>query len=377
MTVFTVYFCGTGSTRLDLQNDDFWNGELIATLANHHEGREFADWIVIDGPGSGNLQEDELWSKPGGYFDLTGKAFGSGWEENVRHACNIIKGRSDWQRTQLSEEQYKRLKDAGIAIADLEATGSFLWRTYDYGPRKVTQQQLQAQIIKTFRKGGPIPTQVNLVGWSRGGISCHMLANAMAADPELIHIPVNIFVVDAVPGALNFQPEKVTLAGNVKEYVGFYARDERSAGFTCVVPSATAETHMSIFPMPGRHATLVGNASENGASGASRLVEPGEIVRHCAEVCLTRWGVSLREKLKYDSSQLEARYARMLKQQPTYVSMREHSYTTLRDDRNGERCVCEGANETNYSSVNNARVAPGLAEHVMFDEGHYQRMRGV
>jgi hypothetical protein len=47
-------------------------------------------------------------------------------------------------------------------------TGSFWWRKYDYGDRKVTQQALQQQIIKTFRKGQVLPTQVNLVGWSRG-----------------------------------------------------------------------------------------------------------------------------------------------------------------------------------------------------------------
>jgi hypothetical protein len=35
----------------------------------------------------------------------------------------------------------------------------------------VTQQALQQQIIKTFRKGQVLPTQVNLVGWSRGELA--------------------------------------------------------------------------------------------------------------------------------------------------------------------------------------------------------------
>jgi hypothetical protein len=58
-----------------------------------------------------------------------------------------------------------------------------------------------------------------------------MLANAMLADPLLTTIPVNIFAIDPVPGMGNFQTEKVTLGRNVKEYVAFYARDERSKGF--------------------------------------------------------------------------------------------------------------------------------------------------
>lgn len=60
-----------------------------------------------------------------------------------------------------------------------------------------------------FRKDGIIPTQVNLIGqvWSRGGITCHMLANAMLKI-LLKDIPVNIFAIDPVPGPLNFQPKR-------------------------------------------------------------------------------------------------------------------------------------------------------------------------
>ncbi|HGJ5881835.1 hypothetical protein [Arsenophonus sp.] len=40
-------------------------------LASNNLGREFAEWIIIDGPGSGNLQQDELWVKDGGYYNLS------------------------------------------------------------------------------------------------------------------------------------------------------------------------------------------------------------------------------------------------------------------------------------------------------------------
>jgi len=177
MTTLTIYFCGTGSSKFDNSNPNYWNGELVSTLANNNLGREFAEWVVIDGPGSGNLQDDELWVKSGEHYDWTGNLFGMGWKENIQHAMQIMKGDVNWQRQKLTEEQYNQLKKAGIPIQDVEVTGSFFWRHYDYGDRKVTQQQLQQQIIKMFRKDGIIPTRVNLVGWSRGGISCHMLAN--------------------------------------------------------------------------------------------------------------------------------------------------------------------------------------------------------
>ena len=200
MSVFTAYFCGTGSHRFDDSNPNFWNGELVSTLASNDQSREFAHWIAVDGPGSGNQQDDNLFVEPGSYFNWSGTLFGRGWEENVSHVLHVIKGKSDWQRTELSESEYAKLKAAGVPIPEATSTSSWFWRTYSYGQRQPTPQALQEQIIAQFRKP-VIPTQVNLVGWSRGGISCHMLANAMAEDPQLKHVPVNIFAIDRYPGS--------------------------------------------------------------------------------------------------------------------------------------------------------------------------------
>jgi hypothetical protein len=90
--VFTVFFCGTGSNSFDAHNPLYPDGELISTLARNHQGHEFADWIIIDGPGSGNLQEDDKWVPPGNYWKSRGTLQGKGWEENVAHAVAVIKG---------------------------------------------------------------------------------------------------------------------------------------------------------------------------------------------------------------------------------------------------------------------------------------------
>lgn len=86
---------------------------------------------------------------------------------------------------------------------------------------------------------------------------------------------------------------KTTLGNNVKNYTAFYARDERSFGFNCVIPKTDSSTNVHIYPMAGRHGTLVGNAADNGSMGPKVYYEPGEIVRHYAETCLTNWVVSL------------------------------------------------------------------------------------
>ncbi|MBV4460876.1 hypothetical protein KVG96_23225 [Pseudomonas sp. COR58] len=374
MTTLTIFFCGTGSTKFDTTHANYWDGELVSSLAARHTGREFAEWIVVDGPGTGNLQADELFVQNKDY-GLSGTLFGKGWEENVQHAVNIIKGKCTWQRLRLTEAEYTRLKAAGIPIEDVKAEGSWFWRKYNYGERSITQQALQEQIIKTFRKDGVIPTQVNLVGWSRGGISCHMLANAMYNDAQLAHIPVNIFAIDPVPGIGNFQEHRVKLNRNVKEYVGFYARDERSKGFSCVIPQTAVGTRTHVFPMPGRHATLVGNASADGVSGPKALAEPGRIVRHFVETCLQRWGTPLAKTLKLNDADIKTHTDAMLRDAAKYKLMEKCSYTWFTELDEGERQVSLGSNGVRFSAVKGGIYAPqsGLATSLL-DVGAYRHI---
>lgn len=375
MTTLTIFFCGTGSTKFDSKNPTYWNGELVSTLASLHGGREFAEWIVIDGPGTSNLQADELFAQSKDY-GLSGTLFGKGWEENVKHALNIIKGKCDWQREQLTEAEYNRLKAAGIPIEDVKVEGSWLWRKYNYGDRSVTQQKLQEQIIKTFRKDGIIPTKVNLVGWSRGGISCHMLANAMFKEAALKNIPVSIFAIDPVPGISNFQEDKVKLNANVKEYVGFYARDERSKGFSCVIPQTATGTRTHIYPLPGRHGTLVGNASADGVSGPKTLAEPGLIVRHFAEMCLKRWGVPLNKTLNLTSADLQNHHNAMARDAAKYKAMEKYSYTYFTELDQGERYVSLGSNGVKFSAVKGTIYAPATGLNTgLADVDSYRHIR--
>lgn len=178
-----------------------------------------------------------------------------------------------------------------------------------------------------------------------------MLANAMAKDPVLLNVPVNIFTIDPVPGIGNVQAERIALAENVREYVGFYSRDERSKGFACVIPSVASDTQICIYPMPGRHATLVGNASIDGASDGTVLKEPGLIVRHFAEVCLTRWGVQLGKRLALNDSQLMECHQAMAAAEAQYHAMRSSSYTVLTEGEKHDRLVHCGEARTHFSKV--------------------------
>jgi hypothetical protein len=59
--------------------------------------------------------------------------------------------------------------------------------------------------------GVPVPekqvypvTEIILVGWSRGAVTCHMMANKLFQDTLTSHIPVSIFAVDPVAGSWEF-----------------------------------------------------------------------------------------------------------------------------------------------------------------------------
>ncbi len=78
-------------------------------------------FIVEDGPGSGNLQEDDLWVESliiqnikALYLAVDGKKMLN------MHCVLVMKGNFDWQREKLTEQQYvNQLKKAGIPIEDV------------------------------------------------------------------------------------------------------------------------------------------------------------------------------------------------------------------------------------------------------------------
>lgn len=341
MAAFTVFFCGTGSNSFDFATADYHSGELISTLARNAAGMEFVDWIIADGPGSGNLQEDEKFVLPGNYSAATGVGLGRGWEENVAHALAMIHGEATWSRKKLTELNYRVLKQAGIAIADKEYRYSFFGKNLGAGvlpDRRVTQQELQMQKIRIFRKKKPI-TQINAIGWSRGAVTTHMFANALALDPVLKDIPVNLIAVDPVPGTGNFQKHRTIIPANVKNYVAFYARDERSLGFAATLAKVANPrlTEAVYYPLPGRHATLVGNAGNYiGGNGANTFYGPGRVARMLAEHYLSNWGTALNKRLPYSEADMLRCYDEMIAQHAQYTTLRSTVYTTQRgqmDDR--------------------------------------------
>jgi hypothetical protein len=316
MSVFTAFFCGTCSNSYD-----FIDGEVVATLARNHPGREFVDWVICDGPGSGVHKSDEApdlqkaqgrwhngvstpmmkalgiqrelatepgkaktarnldlgmkWTEPGDHWRLTAIANGAGWEENVAHVVAVIRGEAE--------------RTSGGALAP---------------------QKLQEQQVRMFRKGSPV-TRVNAIGWSRGAVSCHMLANALAKDPRLSQIEINIFAIDPVPGPGEFDAHRVQLPRTVRNYFAVYARHELQRIFRPTLPAFEGDCRPRGFRtvlMPGVHATPSGDPYVRRHTQRAS----GKVTRHLAEQCLAEWGTPLNQRLNYDDLRLLAKYDDML-----------------------------------------------------------------
>jgi hypothetical protein len=326
MAAFTIFFCGTGSNSYDFANTNYVAGELISTLARNHIGHEFVDWIIVDGPGSGNLQEAEKWVKSPNYTQTRGTLEGKGWEENVKHAVAVLRGIVQDDRQEHTRKEEKLLRKMGVGVH--EEPGR-LWGTrnvQDPLHARITPQMLQQKKIEILGQNVTYD-RINVIGWSRGGVTCHMFANAMAETIDMAHLPINIFACDPVPGQGNFQDHRIRLQKNVRNYVAVYAQDERSRGFSPVLAVLQPQTQSFITTIPGRHATLVGNASADGASGFNCLYGPGQVTRDLAEKYLTSWGTTLRDKLDLSDVTILQRYDEMLRQAPRYEAMHDQSYT--------------------------------------------------
>src|SRR5262249_2756149 len=124
---FTIYNCGTCFNR---ERTD----ETIANLASRTDGSENREWMINDGVGSKPKSANSLAHTPGLCDPVTGFKSsappmariqgivnGYGWDQNVAHALAVVKA----------------------LIAGSNSP----------------------------------PTVINLCGWSRGAITCHMMAH--------------------------------------------------------------------------------------------------------------------------------------------------------------------------------------------------------
>jgi hypothetical protein len=269
MSTFTVYCHGTGFNRVKGTNSN----ELVAWFHNHNAGVEATlsgslvtrgDYLINEGPGHGG---GEAIPQPQQINPMTGDA-----KQNLSLKKMIMRPSFKDHAAGKTGGPQKLAKQRGMISGQ--------------GWDENTQRTVNIIQDLKFEKGQAIDT-VNLVGWSRGAVTCMRIANLMweVFNDE---ITCNIFAVDPVAGA--DAGEKMTdtqkLEANVENYVGIVAMHEMRSTFKPQDWSRVRapDTECIFLPMPGVH---------NAQVIPGNPVDAAHITRNLACGLLRDWGTPL------------------------------------------------------------------------------------
>ena len=214
--VFTIYNCGTSHNRQNLD-------ETVADTARRTAGAENRDWVINDGPGSFSHSVSKT-------------------------ASSAERGLAAQAKTPGTWDPVSGLKQSSWFAALRGVVDGYGW------------EQNVAHTMAVLNATIELPRTINMVGWSRGAITCFMMAHALNENPRTKGIEVNIFALDPVPGPGNFHdPNKVTLPANVKYYAAVVQEDERRRIFkpTLIDAHDAPGIKTRFFYMPGGHSTGV------------------------------------------------------------------------------------------------------------------------
>ena len=324
MQTFTILNSGT--------NYDHNSGDIIAQLARK---------VLGEGPLTREAPEAHGWMLNAG----PGSAAEPGFTSPVP---------KEQQKLGVTRESYgfaeatKLPKDfwlSGVA-ASLGSKGKHLigaLRGYGWEQNVVRSViRVRERVMEVGPFGVP-PKRVNMVGWSRGGVTCAMIAWALhnykvdGEDPKIAQIinnlEVNIFAFDPVPGGLGafgaldlifngqyYDASKVTLPPNVKDYVQLIAQHDNRPIFrpTLMTAPKGSQTHVTVYVMPGAHSSAVENPK--GGAADTPVVT---IAKHLVQEFLTKHETKRAPDLGWKKSdgELLALYGTVLATLPTYKKL--------------------------------------------------------
>lgn len=128
------------------------------------------------------------------------------------------------------------------------------------------------ELIRALNLAGKRPDAINMLGWSRGAVTCIRIAWKLfqSQDGNLRNIPINIFAVDPVAGAgHSTETDATTVTPNVRKYFATLATGEKRRFFKPIAGHRLhivdpAATQSWILPMPGHHSDTAKNNNNVG-----------------------------------------------------------------------------------------------------------------
>ncbi len=238
--VVTIYFCGTGiKSDAYLPENTSWkvDPELLSTMYQHDNSVEIehGPWVSDFG----------VWSPPRHTTQYT---------DPHHHHKYIVNGIGTSPGTNLVDLIWQIL---GTADPNL---GSRSWHNVIV--------EAQEALLEAYRYHQGEDYTLNLVGFSRGGISTMMMARALTDESGWEFVKkINILAYDPVPGGLDpigALGNNLHLSDRVNQYVGLYAEHERTYQFEPVIPASELANATLLVRVPGAHETMVGNHQKDG-----------------------------------------------------------------------------------------------------------------
>ncbi len=288
MSVFTVINNGTKMHR------NFPYAELISTFGRMmywettnadgggaiRGGKEYETYLITDGPGS--APNDIYNPTPGKY------------RTEYNHEMMLSEKSHDFDPKGKYPEPMKRAKGK-LKYAMGQSTTVGTGQLTGKGWEKNVKHFMSFMEWRKKSKAG-LPTSINMLGWSRGSITCirmaYMLYKAsqedikydtfvVKRDPAYGLIDVNMFLIDPVAGIGNrATPSNCMINSNVKNLVATYALHDIRGGFApqdLTVPTkedaknntildaipdtrlhiVSSATKYLLLPLPGKHESHV------------------------------------------------------------------------------------------------------------------------
>lgn len=217
MTIWTIYNHGTGGSSLKTAD----KAEIVNLFGNNDRRREFEGKLTTEGVGSiGDPHKIAL--------------------EFGRDAA----GNYDVTRTH-------------------GGASNFATRGIRSGTGGGVQENVDSvvELVRALNLAGAKPSAINMLGWSRGAVTCTRIAYALyqSQDHILRSIPIRIFAVDPVAGAgHNDEVDATTVTPNVEYYLATLATGEKRRFFKPIAGellkiSDPNATRAWVLPVPGHH----------------------------------------------------------------------------------------------------------------------------
>jgi len=180
---------------------------------------------------------------------------------------------------------------------------------------------------------GTQPFTLNLLGWSRGAVTCIRAANWFA-DVYKKRVEINIFAFDPVPGGHLDLEDARRLGPQVKSYVSVLCLDDRREPFRPIdmtgpdrdrLTLKSFDIELALLPMPGVHSTPLFFGSNQGSKNGINLHGCAEVARYLAWKFL----VDKKTRLRPDGDNPERNFtARSLCEKYSEMMLNRDQYAT-------------------------------------------------